>query len=61
MKKKYKTEKTKAMDIHAKKSMDDTKLRQPFIKKQKNLSKRKIVMKRRQNPWTLNSLLVNLQ
>lgn len=38
------------MDIHAKKSMDDTKLRLPFIKKQKNLSNRKIVMKRRQNP-----------
>lgn len=49
------------MDIHSKKSMDDTKLRQPFIKKQKNFSKRKIVMKRGQNPWTLNSLLVNLQ
>lgn len=49
------------MDNHAKKSMDDTKLRHPFIKKQKNISKRKIVMKRRQNPWTLNSLLVNLQ
>lgn len=41
--------------------MDDTKLRQPFIKKQKNFSKRKIAMKRRQNPWTLKSLLVNLQ
>lgn len=49
------------MDIHAKKSMDNTKLRQPFIKKQKTFFKRKIVMKRRQNPWTLNSLLVNLQ
>lgn len=50
------------MDIHAKKSMDDTKLRQPFIKKQKKLfSKKEKVMKRRQNPWTLKTLLVNLQ
>lgn len=46
------------MDIHAKKSMDDTKLRQPFIKKQKNFSKRKIAMKRRQNPWTLKTLYI---
>lgn len=30
------------MDNHAKKSMDDTKLRQPFIKKQKTFLKEKL-------------------
>lgn len=45
------------MDIHAKKSMDDTKLRQPFIKKQKNLFWKKTCNEKKTKSMDTQNLL----